>query len=699
MNMIEVENVTMKFRLANDKIQSLKEYFIAVATKKLKYKELCVFSDLNFEIKKGEVVGIIGRNGAGKSTLLKIISGVLSPTKGSVKSYGNIVPMLELGSGFDIELSGRENIFLNGSILGYSKKFLEEKYDEILEFSELGDFIEEPIRNYSSGMLMRLAFSIATIVHPEILIVDEILAVGDEAFQRKSKRKMLELMGGGTTVLFVSHSIDQIKEMCNRVIWIENGIIEKDGEAKEVCDAYQKFLNPDFYEEQKTNLRNTDAYKYLMDVLIVYHEDELSYYTALARKEQLLAGNTCAQELCELDLEMEAIKQYRVFIFINCDYYKMEIFVKAIKALNKSYIIEYSDEFLLKAWKTEDATVFAFSDIKASERENDTDNIPIAVTERVLQVAEWMRYDKNILPYKNVLDIESEQELINYNRAVLEKKRHISDGIRLGVLVDNKKNVDELTDVIQKEFPYVVRTIITDMPENVVRDISKVDYVINMAEDKRWDYFVSMLCKLVGVTYCGKYKPGVVTSLKIEDKKEEIADYKEHEKEIEIYSTLISGQTFTRIVKERMSQSITIMVKQISDLKGHPELLDKIADSAKDGYDISILAAIKNEDFFEYKGIKIPIVNKSTKYILGGFDMVIVIGADEQPFIITYPNIKKRIYFVPDWEPEKYGCGDFARIKINQSYQPCIPVEFWTDSRTVQVWLKENYEQDALLLD
>lgn len=698
MNMIEVKNVTMKFRLANDKIQSLKEYFIAVATKKLKYKELSVFSNLNFEIKKGEVVGIIGRNGAGKSTLLKIISGVLAPTEGTVKSYGNIVPMLELGSGFDIELSGRENIFLNGSILGYSKKFLEEKYDEILEFSELGDFIEEPIRNYSSGMLMRLAFSIATIVHPEILIVDEILAVGDEAFQRKSKRKMLELMGGGTTVLFVSHSIDQIKEMCSRVIWIENGIIEKDGEAKEVCDAYQKFLNPDFYEEQKSNLRNTDAYKYLMDVLIIYHEDELSYYTALARKEQLLAGNICAQELCALDLEMEVIRQYRIFIFINCDYHKMKFFVKAIKALNKSYIIEYSDEFLLKVWKTEDTTVFAFSDIKVSERECDADNVPIAITERLLQVAEWMRYDKDILPCKNAEDMESEQELINYNRAVLEKKKHMGDGIRLGVLVDNKESAEMLTYAIQKEFPYVIRAIITDTPENVVRDISKVDYVVNMADDKRWDGLVSVLCKLVGVIYCGKCQTGDAISLKIEDKKEGIVDDIEYEKEIQTYSTLISGPTFTHLVKEQMSSSITLMVRQISDLGEHPNLLDRITDSAKEGYDISILAAIKNEDFFEHKGIKIPVVNKSTKYIFGSFDVVIAIGADEQPFIITYPNIKKRIYFVPDWEPEKYEYGDFSRIKSNQSYQPCIPVEFWTDSRTVQTWLKENYEQDALLL-
>ena len=189
-------------------------------------------------MKKGETLGLIGRNGAGKSTMLKVISGILKPTEGSVVCRGNVVPMLELGSGFDFDLTGRENIFLNGAILGYSKEFLHEKYDEIVEFSELGQFIEVPIRNYSSGMLARLAFSIATVVNPEILIVDEILSVGDAAFQEKSKKRMLELMGGGTTVLFVSHSLEQIREMCNRVVWLEHGNVKMVGAAAEVCDVY-----------------------------------------------------------------------------------------------------------------------------------------------------------------------------------------------------------------------------------------------------------------------------------------------------------------------------------------------------------------------------------------------------------------------------------------------------------------------------
>lgn len=236
--MIKVENVSMRFLMTQDRIQSIKEYLTKFLKGQIKYEEFWALKNVSFEVNQGEVVGIIGRNGAGKSTLLKVISGILSPTEGSLTCNGNIVPMLELGSGFDHDLTGRENIFLNGAILGYSKDFLEDKYKEILEFSELGRFIEVPLRNYSSGMLMRLAFSIATVVNPEILIVDEILAVGDANFQEKSKARMLELMGGGTTVLFVSHTLEQIREMCNRVVWIEDGQVKMIGDAKKVCDAY-----------------------------------------------------------------------------------------------------------------------------------------------------------------------------------------------------------------------------------------------------------------------------------------------------------------------------------------------------------------------------------------------------------------------------------------------------------------------------
>lgn len=236
--MIEVSDVSMRFRMNSDRILSLKEFVTTALRGRLHYQEFTALEHVSFTVKKGETLGLIGRNGAGKSTMLKVISGILKPTEGSVVCHGNVVPMLELGSGFDMDLTGRENIFLNGAILGYSEEFLKEKYDEIVGFSELGQFIEVPIRNYSSGMLARLAFSIATVVQPEILIVDEILSVGDAQFQEKSKRRMMELMGGGTTVLFVSHSIEQIREMCSQVVWLADGQIKMLGSADEVCDAY-----------------------------------------------------------------------------------------------------------------------------------------------------------------------------------------------------------------------------------------------------------------------------------------------------------------------------------------------------------------------------------------------------------------------------------------------------------------------------
>jgi ABC-2 type transport system ATP-binding protein len=238
-NIIEVQDVSIKFSLTNDKILSLKEFVTKMLTRQVKYSEFWALREVSFNIKRGEVLGIVGRNGSGKSTLLKIISGIMKPTNGNIKVNGNVVPMLELGSGFDMDLNGRENIFLNGAILGYSKEFLENKYDEIVAFSELEQFIETPIRNYSSGMMMRLAFSIATVVNPDILIVDEILAVGDEAFQQKSKARMKRLMSGGTTVIFVSHTLSQIREMCDRVLWLDHGKIHMLDSAEKVCSDYE----------------------------------------------------------------------------------------------------------------------------------------------------------------------------------------------------------------------------------------------------------------------------------------------------------------------------------------------------------------------------------------------------------------------------------------------------------------------------
>lgn len=238
--MIEVRDVSMRFRMANDRISSIKEYAIARLRGKLKYNEFEALKHVSFDVKRGEVMGLIGHNGAGKSTLLKVISGILKPTEGSVIVRGNVAPMLELGSGFDFDMTGRENIFLNGAILGYSEEFLKSKYEEIVAFSEIGPFIDMPLRNYSSGMVARLAFSVATVVVPEVLIVDEVLAVGDAEFQEKSRKRMMELMSGGTTVLFVSHDIDQIREMCSHIVWLENGMVREVGVPDEICRRYKE---------------------------------------------------------------------------------------------------------------------------------------------------------------------------------------------------------------------------------------------------------------------------------------------------------------------------------------------------------------------------------------------------------------------------------------------------------------------------
>ena len=237
---IEVKNVMMKFKMSDEPLNSLKEIFTKAVTGKLKFNEFLALDDVSFSVEKGQTLGLIGNNGAGKSTILKIIAGILKPTSGSVITKGNIVPMLELGAGFDLELTGKENIFLNGAILGYKKEYLESKYEEIVDFAEIRDFIDMPIRNYSSGMMARLAFSIASVVQPEILIVDEILAVGDSNFQEKSYARMKELMSGGATVLFVSHDIEKIEEMCDKVIWLDHGKIVEEGKAKKVCADYKK---------------------------------------------------------------------------------------------------------------------------------------------------------------------------------------------------------------------------------------------------------------------------------------------------------------------------------------------------------------------------------------------------------------------------------------------------------------------------
>ena len=236
---VEVNNVTMRFNLATQKVDSLKEYVIKLFKKQLFFKEFLAVNDVSFKVKKGEVFGLIGLNGSGKSTLLKMIAGVYKPSKGSIRTEGVIAPMIELGAGFDMELTARENIYLNGSVLGFSKQFINSVFDEIVEFTELAPFLDVPMKNYSSGMVARVGFAISTVTKPDILIVDEILAVGDFLFQQKCEARINQMMERGTTVIIVSHSIEQIERLCDRVAWLEKGKLKMIGECQKVCDIYK----------------------------------------------------------------------------------------------------------------------------------------------------------------------------------------------------------------------------------------------------------------------------------------------------------------------------------------------------------------------------------------------------------------------------------------------------------------------------
>lgn len=239
-NIIEIKNATVRFNMATEVVDNLKEYVIKLIKRQLMFKEFLAIQDFNLTVKPGEAWGLIGTNGAGKSTLLKLISGILTPYRGTVTVNGTISPLIELGAGFDMNLTARENIFLNGTMLGHSRKFMEEHFDEIVDFAELWDFLDIPLKNYSSGMQARIGFAIATMVRPDILIVDEVLAVGDFKFQEKCTQRMHEMLEGGTTLLLVSHNIGDIRNLCDHAVWIDHGTVREIGEANHVCDKYEQ---------------------------------------------------------------------------------------------------------------------------------------------------------------------------------------------------------------------------------------------------------------------------------------------------------------------------------------------------------------------------------------------------------------------------------------------------------------------------
>ena len=237
---IEVNDVTMIFNMASEQLNNLKEYFIKIMRHELFFSEFRALKHISFKVRRGEVVGLVGTNGSGKSTMLKIIAGVLEASEGECIVRGNIAPLIELGAGFDMELTARENIYLNGALLGYTKQFIDDHFDEIVEFAELRDFVDMPLKNYSSGMVARIAFAIATVTEPDILIADETLSVGDVFFQQKCEDRIQHFIkNGDVTVLFVSHSIEQVERICQRAIWIEKGDLRMDGPVAEVCEAYR----------------------------------------------------------------------------------------------------------------------------------------------------------------------------------------------------------------------------------------------------------------------------------------------------------------------------------------------------------------------------------------------------------------------------------------------------------------------------
>jgi len=238
--MIEVNDVHMKFNLASEKLDSFKEYLIKTLKREVTYEEFWALKGVSFQVEKGDALGLIGLNGSGKSTMLKVIAGVLKPTKGTVAVNGSVAPLIELGAGFDADLTARENVFLNGAILGHPRHEMEKYYDDIVEFSELGNFMDVPVKNFSSGMVARLAFAIATIGTPDILIVDEALSVGDFRFQQKCEQRIQRMIDQGSTILFVSHSIGQVESLCNKIVWLDHGLVKMSGDVKTVCEEYKK---------------------------------------------------------------------------------------------------------------------------------------------------------------------------------------------------------------------------------------------------------------------------------------------------------------------------------------------------------------------------------------------------------------------------------------------------------------------------
>ncbi len=769
--MIKAEHVSMKFRVNQDHVNSLKEYVVAKAAHRLKYKDFWVFQDISFEIKKGQVAGIIGKNGAGKSTLLKIISGILTPTAGRVQLNGRVVPMLELGSGFDFELTGRENIFLNGSILGYSESFLKEKYDEIVAFSELEAFMETPIRNYSSGMMMRLAFSIATVVQPEILIVDEILAVGDESFQKKSRRRMLELMGGGTTVLFVSHSIAQIREMCDSVIWLENGRLKMQGETKYICDKYQASMDPD---KEYGNRRRSDAHRNLSDVLFIYgkQDDKQAYdWRVTGQREQLLAGAVPTNEIDMEDICPDLAKLYRVFICVRCqETERMLQFLRYAKRLRKTVLYDFAgrgqdmqipdpQELLYKKAKSEklDGGVIVSNPmlLERYKEERMVSYNPPAVAERLLEYASWAVYDRDILPYCNADEL-SDEERVNYNRALAEQRKHAQDGMRIGMqgffmsfdsdggeylaaesavaaYVQRETHCKVLIwntadwHAIQKASPLSADRLVRmeqSEPEDLLRSYAQADVVLLTAAGEEWQDNVLetwILASLVKVPcFCILSKDMRIPQPLVHGKTvwlcmdlekaamqlHQLLVQKELQKQLAEqahacvhakYSCFASGSRFGQFIRKIYQPNLAVLISDLSCSRSNAALRHA-AVMMRQGSDITVLVTGRGQEDVEYDGIKLPVVSRDVIYSYQYFDTMCAFDWKSVLWMQNYGNVGRRIYFVQDYEPDDYKPGNLKRLQAVQMYRPHTQIQFAAASAGCRKWLKEKFGQDALLV-
>ena len=755
--MIKVNNISMRFRMNGDNIQSLKELVIAFFERKIKYNDFWVFRNVSFEVKKGEVVGIIGRNGAGKSTMLKIISGILTPTEGSVTLNGKVVPMLELGSGFDFELTGRENIFLNGAILGYSEEFLNEKYDEIVEFSELGDFIETPIRNYSSGMMMRLAFSIATIVQPEILIVDEILAVGDEAFQRKSKRKMLELMGGGTTVLFVSHSIGQIREMCNRVIWLEQGKIKMQGETKLVCDEYQRYLDPTFGIEDK-NQKASQAKKNLSDVLFIYGDDEREYeWRVTYTREQLVLNGIASNEISENDIMLDISKMYRVFIWVGChNTENNKNIIQKIKKFNKKNFFDFSSISGRKESQRElvynidnemcDGIIVSNLEL---EREFQTRGFKVfrnalTLCEDMYKYAEWAIYDRDVLPYCNTQYL-TDDELINYNRAkqnliqrqkiencisikcISKKKEYLTKEF-LNLLKECEKLKIVITSDHEKEnlgqdFESKILRKSFQKKQDIFRIYADLDFLILIfeeenSEDKLLEHIIyAAAVKVPCIILMDKDQIGAFTNgenilvckdwIELQNTFKYCLKNKELCKKIgqnaydavyHSHSTMKTGDTFGQLIRCNFTKNICYVIKEREIVGTNWPILHQAALMERRGYDVALLTqgSVQKNIFFD--NMELPVISRDMTYSFQNIDYAVAGDINSVRWVQDYTKIYKRFYFVQGEEIEAKMKGDERRLCDNQMYTPYSNLSYICSTTWLQNWLKKKYKQKSILL-